>query len=675
MSGSPVSGDRRGPSAAGPSAAILRGFVDQLVRAGLRDVVVCPGSRSTPIALAVAADARLRLWTHIDERAAAFFALGIAKATRLPAAVVTTSGTAAANLLPAVVEARYGRVPLLLLTADRPPELRDRGSAQTIDQDHLFGRHAKWFAELPVPESVRSGAEDGLGDPALEAIEAHWLGVASRAVAVARETPAGPVHLNLPFREPLVPDGPLAAAPELEPAAEAAGRAADPGAPFYALMPPVERMRSGAVEALARHFARVERGLIIAGPLDEPGFPEAIVRLAAALDWPIAADPLSQVRTGPHDRRRVLSRADLVTRSAAFAERHTPDLVLRFGGLPTSKPLLALIAQARAQLIVDGGRGWDDPILRPATVLHAHPTTLCHDVADALEAPGDALAPEGTPAPGPWASAWLHADLAVDIAVRRLIGALDEPFEGSLFTDIAELAPDGTILWAGSSMPVRDLDAHLAGTPAAIRVLANRGANGIDGVVSSALGAASVHDGPVVLVVGDVSFLHDLNALVATRLNEAAAKARLTIVLVDNDGGGIFSFLPQASAVDPGVGLPERFERLFGTPHGMGDAIGPIVEAFGARYIAVEGGPGALREILAGILTADAVSPADVGSGASGTTVVHLRTDRARNVALHREVATAAIAAVDAAMAGAMTAAATDQMTMPLSRHSGEPNR
>jgi 2-succinyl-5-enolpyruvyl-6-hydroxy-3-cyclohexene-1-carboxylate synthase len=576
----------------------LRAFVDELVRAGMRDVVVCPGSRSTPLALALRAHPGLRVRVMPDERAAGFFALGLARASRRATGVLVTSGTAAANLLPAAVEATLARVPLVLLTADRPPELRDRGAPQAIDQVRLFGVHAKWEAELPLldgtPETRR-----------------HVRSVAGRAVAMALAGPAGAVHLNIPFREPLIPDG------DLRPRAPADG---EPSRPFTDVLAGPRTLAASAVTDLAGRLAGARRGLIVAGPQDDPALPAALARLADATGFPILADPLSGARCGPHDRSHVIARSDLLCRPGAWRDAHAPDVVIRFGAIPTSRPLLTLLQDAAPdQLVVDGDGGYREPTLLPTTFVHADAAITAAALADRA----------ASPAGNAWRDGWLAADRAADAALRAWLAGVEsrgEAFEGAPFAHLGELLPDGAILWAGSSMPVRDLDAWLPGSARAIRPLANRGANGIDGVVSSALGAAAAGVGHVALVVGDLSFLHDLNALAAAKLHGLSA----TIVLVNNDGGGIFSFLPQARADAPGAGLPEHYEELFGTPHGID--FGPIIEALGGTHRPV--GARGLRTALAESLAA------------TGVSVLELRTERARNVELHREAAAAVAAAL-----------------------------
>ena len=585
----------------------LRAIADSLVDAGVADVIVCPGSRSTALALAVRAHPGLRVRVLLDERSAGFFALGLARAARGAVAIAVTSGTAVANLLPSVVEASLARVPLVLLTADRPPELRDRGAPQTIDQDRIFGGHVRWYAELPLLD----GASE---------TDRHVRSVVGRAVATARSGPAGPVHLNVPFREPLIPSAPLG------PLDRPTGGAPRP-VPFTGVVAGRPGLAAADLADLAARIASVERGLIVAGPQEAADLPAALARLAVATGFPIAADALSGVRCGPHDRSLVLAHTDHLVRPGPWREAHLPDIVVRFGAAPTSKPLATLIGEvAPTQIVVDGDRGWSEPAIIPTTFVHADATLTASALADAIVA---ARADAAAPPASSWAADWLAADRAADAALADWLASVTargEPFEGLPFALLGDLLPDGALLWAGNSMPVRDLDDWLPTRATAVRVLSNRGANGIDGVVSTALGASASGEGPVVLVVGDLSFLHDLNALVAARLHDLSA----TIVLIDNDGGGIFSFLPQATTDAPGVGLPERYEELFGTPHGID--LGAVATALGAEARAVDAAE--LRPALA-----DAIAR-------SGVRVLILRTDRIRNVELHRDAAAAVLRAI-----------------------------
>lgn len=579
-------------------AETLRALVGELAAAGVADAVVCPGSRSTPLALAVAACEPITTRVILDERSAGFFALGLARASRRPVAIVVTSGTAVANLLPAVVEANLARVPLIVLTADRPAELQDRGAPQTIDQARIFGSHAKWAAELPLFD----------GEPATIA---HVRSVAGRAAATAMVGPAGPVHLNIPFREPLLPDGPLAQT-----------EADLPARPFAAAVPGTPALDADALDRLASRLAAAGRGLIVAGPDDDRRLPDALARLAAATGFPILADPLSGLRAGPHDRSLVIARADQLCRPGPWIDAHVPDLVIRTGAMPTAKPILELMTRTRPGLVVlDGDGGWREPALLPATFVHADAAATAEALAARLNGAHDR--------DDAWRRDWRAADDAAAAVMEGWLAALDEPFEGAAFPALADALPDDAILWSGSSMPVRDMDAWLPSTDRALAVRSNRGANGIDGVISSALGAAATGV-PTALVIGDVSFLHDATAIGTAR----QLGLSLAVILVDNDGGGIFSFLPQAqpAAATPGSGLPEHYERLFGTPHGTN--LAAVARAFGADYRHADHRD--LREAI------------DWALARPGVNVVHVRSSRARNLALHREVAAAVGTAINA---------------------------
>ncbi len=570
--------------------AYVGALVDELAHAGVRHACVCPGSRSTPLAYTLAAHPDIKVWVHVDERSGSFFALGLTKALREPVALVCTSGTAAANFLPAVVEARYGRVPLIVLTADRPPELRDNGAPQAIDQLHLYGRNAKWFVDMALPENT---------DAALRYARA----TAARAVATALEGPAGPVHLNMPFREPLTPPDSgisvnLYARKDYHPYITAAEGARLPSPDLVARV---------THEFLSRPY-----GVIVCGPQTDPGLARAVTALAAAVDYPIMADPLSGVRGGPHDMSRVLDAYDALLRDDRAAQLPL-DMALRFGAVPTSKPLQTFMQRAKRQVLVDGDGGWQDPAALVDIVVHADAAALCAAIVERVRLRGHDHRGDAAG----WTAGWRTLDgRARDATTTRLAG-LDEPFEGKVFVELADILPDGVALYAGNSMPVRDLDTFYPKGERNVRFLCNRGANGIDGVVSSALGAAAsrpaaAEDGPLVLVIGDLSFYHDLNGLLAAKRYPIDA----TIVLLNNDGGGIFSFLPQAASRD-------HFEELFGTPTGLD--FKPIVEAYGCGFERVESWPEFRRAVGASLT-------------APGVQVIELRTDRERNVALHREV-------------------------------------
>ena len=609
----------------------VKAFVEELAASGLRHVCIAPGSRSAPLAMMLARQEGIRVWTHVDERSAAFFAMGMARALREPVAVLCTSGTAAANFYPAVIEARYGRVPLVVLTADRPHELRDVGAPQAIDQLHLYGCHVKWFVEMAPPDASPE-------------VLAYVRAAARRAVATAQAQPPGPVHLNFPFREPLVPE-PMESAESLGPQVASAAKTCPRGHPAAGTdlrgRPWLQGRRtltSSAVAQLAAELAGCRRGLIVCGPQDDPELPEAAIRLAAALGFPVLADPLSGVRCGPHDRRLVVDTYDAFLRVPEVADALRAEVILRAGAIPVSKTLQQYLGRQTGarQILVDGGDGWRDPA-GVADVLHVDPAWLLAAVADEVEAAGrgatwrgaadsSGLAGVGPAAGGGWARIWAELNAAARTAIGRALSAMDGPFEGRVFAELAELLPDGATLFAGNSMPVRDLDAFFPASPRRIRCLANRGASGIDGVVSSALGVAAVSPRPVVLAIGDLSFYHDLNGLLAARLHGLS----LTIVLLNNDGGGIFHFLPQARH-------PQHFEALFGTPTGLD--FQPAVEMYGGRFVRAPDWPSFRQAVREGL---------DRG----GLWVVEVRTDRRRNVAQHEQVWAAVAEAVREAARG-----------------------
>ncbi len=589
-----------------PTYAYVCAFIDELQRVGMRNAVICPGSRSTPLAIAFVAQPDIKTWMHIDERSAAFFALGMAKRLDQPVALLCTSGTAAANFFPAIVEAKLTHVPLLVLTADRPHELRDNGAPQSIDQNRLYGTYVKWFVEVALPEATNA---------ALRYIRT----TADRAVALTKATPAGPVHLNFPFREPLTPE-PIANQPL--PPLEQRDTIAWMGRPDNAPYVDVHNATQHAVDAatvahIANLASTTQCGLIIAGPYNDPALTEPLVRLAHRLGYPILADPLSQVRGGSHDQSHVLSSYDAFLRIDAFTEQMVPELVLRFGAMPTSKPVLTYLKRYPScpLIVFEANEGWEEPTQLATELIHTDPIALCQNLITVLERHDMVeakLAP--TLASHRWLTTWQRADQVTKQALQTTILDFQQPFEGRIFTELAHLLPDGATLYTGNSMPVRDLDTFFWSSEHSIQLMGNRGANGIDGIISSALGAsaASEEKEPTVLVIGDLSFLHDLNGLLAARLHQL----NLTIVLVNNDGGGIFSFLPQAA-------YPEHFEQLFGTPTGLDFSL--AVQMYGGHFQRVEDWEQFRKAVNQGIQT-------------GGLRVVEVVTERESNVRMHRDL-------------------------------------
>jgi 2-succinyl-5-enolpyruvyl-6-hydroxy-3-cyclohexene-1-carboxylate synthase len=567
------------------TTAFARALVDEWARAGVREASLAPGSRSAPLALALAADERIRLHVHVDERSAAFFALGAAKASGAPAVVLCTSGTAAANFHPAVLEASHARAPLIVCTADRPPELRDTGAGQTVDQLGLYGGAVRWFCDAGVPDD-----HPGAG--------VAWRSIAARTAAEALGPPAGPVHVNLAFREPLVPTGaPLVAAP---------GRA--DGRPWTTTTPATRALDPGTVERVAGMVRDHARGLVVAG-WGTGASPAAVGRFADAAGWPVLADAISGLRQGPH----AVSTYEALLRTPGFADRHRPDVVLRFGAPPTSKLLNAWLGPDVQQVVVDPDDAWLDPG-RSAT------ERIAVDDSALLAALTDAVTPHARRA-STWLDAWRAADSAARRALDELLDGWETPFEGRVARDIVDTVPDGATLVVASSMPVRDVEAF-ARPRAGVRFLANRGVSGIDGFVSTALGAAA-SSGPVVALLGDLSLLHDANGL----LGAAGRGLDATFVVLDNDGGGIFSFLPQAE-------LPEHFQLVFGTPHGVDLAALAAVHDVPADRVDKAG---------------DLLAALEAAVAAGGVRLIVVPTDRVDNVARHRDAWATVAAALDAA--------------------------
>jgi len=580
---------------------LLRAFVDELARCGMRAACTSPGSRCAPLVLSLAREERLACFSHVDERCAGFFALGLAKASGLPVAVACTSGTAAAELLPAAIEAREARVPLLLLTADRPPELRENGAGQAIDQLKLFGGAAKWFFEVGVHDA---GPE-----------QLRWMRtLACRAYWTALEGRPGAVHLNFPLREPLVGEDEL---PQ-----DATGR--EGGAPYLARAAP-PATASGQAARLGELLSRSRRGVVVAGRDERlAGLGQAAAAFAAAAGWPLLADPLSGARRG----EAAIAHYDALLRDEAFAAATAPDLVMRVGDLPVSKPLRSWLAGLHGvrQVVLDAEAAWQDP----ASVVSE---SVALEAADALRALADARAMPGAPGGAveeDWLASWRSADERAAQAIMAELGD-GEASEPAVAGELGVLLPQEATLFVASSMPVRDIETFWPVRPDPPRVLCNRGANGIDGTVSSAFGAAAGSAGPVVLLIGDVALAHDIGGLLAAQ----RLGLKLTIVLLDNDGGGIFDFLaiseasmalaPDAHAGGSLAGEPSKdiYTRHVATPTGLDFARAAAL--YGLSHERV-GDVQAFRAALERALMAQ-------GSG-----IVEIRGRRAHNVALHRRV-------------------------------------
>ena len=588
-----------------PSTAFATVFVDELIRCGLREVVVAPGSRSAPLAMALhdrcGPDGPLRLHVRIDERTAAFLALGLAKASGRPAAVLCTSGTAAANFHPAVIEADESGVPLLLLTADRPPELRGTGANQTIDQFQLYGAAVRWFADAGVPEA-RAG------------MNAYWRSLACRGWAAASGAAGGfpgPVQVNIPLRDPLVPG------PADRRSAPGGGEPPRPGqlgddqpgwvesldgrpdgAPWTRLAGPASPERLGTLE-----LPWTERGVVLAG--DGAVDAATLAALAERAGWPVLAEPSSGARQGS----AALTAYQYLLDDPKYTAAHPPDLVISAGRPGLSRGQLGFLRQA-------AGHGARQVVLAQGPGRWADPARTATDLAARIQLRG--LPPAGQPAG--WLRRWQQADEAARGALDAILDAGPELTEPRLARDLAAALPDGALLWAASSLPIRDLDRQMAAR-AGLRVLASRGASGIDGLISAASGAALAHQaaggGPAVALLGDLAMLHDAPGLFA---GPAEPRPDLVIVVASNDGGGIFSTLEPAD-------FPDSFERVFGTPHGA--RLSALAAAAGLPYRSLRD-PAELPAALSG----------------SGLRIVEVPAGRAEGAALRHRLHEAAVAAI-----------------------------
>ncbi|MFB6124107.1 MAG: 2-succinyl-5-enolpyruvyl-6-hydroxy-3-cyclohexene-1-carboxylic-acid synthase [Haloferacaceae archaeon] len=557
-------------SAPNRNALWARAVVDELAAAGVDAVCITPGSRSTPLTVAFARHDDVRVLSHLDERSSAYFALGRARRTGEVTPLVCTSGTAAANFHPAVLEADRGRVPLLLLTADRPPALRDSGANQTVDQEKLYGDAVRWYRDVAEPEATPRK---------LRSLRT----TAARAVSEATGTPAGPVHLNFPFRKPLEPvevDGDVP--PDLD---SLAARGRD-GA-FVETAAGAPELDRQALAAVADAL-EAERGLLVAGPADPPGpDPEAVTALAHTTGFPILADPLSGLRFGGHTRVTTTVGGYDGYLDPRLDDAFAPEVVFRFGASPTSKPLRQFLARTDArQFVVDPAGGWREAEFTATDLVAADPSRLAGRLSRAVGGP-DSTA---------WRERWERAERTHWEAVD---GA-DDRFEGRLLADVAERTPEPGTVFVSNSMPVRDADRFARPRAASYTFLGNRGTSGIDGVVSAALGAGSATADHLTLVVGDLAYYHDMNGLLAL----ARCDVDATVVLVNNDGGGIFHMLP-IEEFDP------PFTGQFKTPHGLD--FSPTEDLYDLDFERVDGDE--FREAYA-----DAVE-------GSGTQVLEVRTD------------------------------------------------
>ncbi len=568
-------------------------LVEELVRNGVKTFFVAPGSRSTPLTVAVARHPEAESVLHVDERGGAFAALGVGRATQRPAAWITTSGTAVANGLPAVVEASVDGVPLVLLTADRPPELRETGANQTIDQVKIFGDYVRWQVDVSPPS-------DDI-DPA------YVLTTADQALHRAVRAPAGPVHVNCMFRKPLEPVEEEASV-VIPPAVEKWAMGTEP----YTRYPtPVPSPSGPETEALGEALGDIQRGLVVAGRLDTDAAADAVQRLAMHLGWPLIPDLTSRLRLGGEEGVGHVPYGDLVLTSDAFREAHPPEAVLQVGGRFASKRLRVFLRDNAPEV-------WAVIRRSPFRIDPDHRVT--HHVEADVPSFADGLItrlPDGG-GTTTWRDEWTDASERAGAVVNthaRGQNALTEPLVATILT---EERPTDHALLAASSMPVRDLNRHAAPTGPAGPVYANRGASGIDGTVATAAGVAHGRGGPVTLLIGDLALWHDLNGLALLQ------DRPVVVIVVNNNGGGIFHFLP--------IREHDEFDPYFTTPHGRN--FEDAAALFDLPYRRPDS-PSAFRSAY--------VQACQSGESA----LIEVQTDRSANRRVHEQLETAVAEAVE----------------------------
>lgn len=520
----------------GPNTYYVTNFVSELALNGLEDVVISPGSRSTPLALTFAEHPTIKEWIHFDERSAAFFALGLAKKKNKPVALVCTSGTAAANFYPAIVEAHYSRIPLIVLTADRPHELRDNGAPQSIDQIKMYQNYVKYFHEMAIPE-------------ASEKMIRYARRQASRAYTIANEANKGVVQLNFPFKDPLIPDLSLNQLWGEE------------NKTVLTHVTSKEEVSAESIVSIVELIKDKKRGVIVCGEIKTEEERLAILKLANQLQVPILADVLSNLRKNEAVNEFVISTYDTILKDDEVKESLRPEFIIRFGSMPVSKPYLQWITDFTPEIhiVVDEDLGFREPTGIETTVVYSEPVKFIEKILASKEE-------------FDFCQKWSRLWMRLDEEVRSILTTTNnELTEGTTALVLAEKSQNGDLIFVGNSMPIRDMDTFYLPAKTSVEIIANRGANGIDGVIATAIGVAAT-DQKLTLLIGDISFLHDYTSLFIARQYNIPIR----VVVVNNNGGGIFSFLPQANE-------KKHFEALFGTP--FSPPIEELAIAVGGNYV------------------------------------------------------------------------------------------
>lgn len=587
------------PNAGHWNAVACTALAQAWVEAGVRHAVIAPGSRSAPLAVALARTPGMNCTVVLDERAAGFRALGIGMATGMPAVVLCTSGTAGTHLHAPIVEAFHARVPMIVCTADRPPELHGVGAPQTIDQRALFGTAVRAFYEPGPPDDHAdfSAARMAFEDMATFSV--------TTATGEPQRSPRGPVHLNLAFREPLLiaaGDAAPVAVPTLRSSSVTPSPSPSPSlSPSLSPSPSGWDSASDSAMRLATNVAGEIKGLLVLG-FGADVEAEVVARFTAATGWPVIAETISNQRVF----QEAISHYEALLRCSQWAQAHRPEFVIRIGGALTSKTLLQWLDPSIPQALLDADGMWADPLGAVAHRVKGAPNEVLAVLADTCDVSSEMASDRMA-----WRDAWCGANERARQAINAVLDRETTPTEPRVARDVFSDLRDGTNVLVASSMPVRDLDWFVA-PRAGVSVFANRGANGIDGLVSTAVGLATGSGQPTLLITGDLALLHDASGL----LNAKASGVALTIVVIDNGGGGIFSFLPQAELCEP-----TEFELLFGTPQAVD--IAAVIGGYGVSVIEVD--------------RAEALTEAVNRSLAVGSVrAVLVRTNRDENVELHR---------------------------------------
>ncbi len=530
-------------------------FVKELISSGVKYACISPGSRNTPLTLAFASSKKIKSFVHIDERSCAFFALGLAKVTETPVAIVCTSGTATAELYPAIIEAYQQRVPLIVCTADRPPELLDVGANQTINQNNLYKNHIRWFVDVGLPEPITRRIK-------------HIKVLARRAVYESTVRAKGPVHLNFPFRKPFEPD---ASTDEIEKSLIDLADSTITEKKYFFKEEERDVFSEKWFQGIFNELSKSKRGLIIAGPENyNPSFHNNCALLSEKLGFPVIADGASQLRFGLHSKTNIISNFEGFLRSKYFADKYKPDIILHFGRTITSKALDEYLESCSAKRYMINEYGdWFDPSNKAAASFAFKPYLFCQKMTEYLTRKNFITKENG------WFNLFKNADAISGKIKCEVIDKALFPNESRIINEIINLIPDNSRIMISNSMPIRDFDYFASITQKRISIFNNRGASGIDGITSTALGIAATDSTPTILLTGDLAFYHDLNGLLAAN----KYKIPLVTVLINNNGGGIFEVLPIAK-------YGKVFKEYFIAPHNLN--FQPFVKAYGGKYKLIE---------------------------------------------------------------------------------------